>query len=546
MEFIKLMLTRSKWFYGVIILSGLVNGMLSISILFFINRFVSQNPLMGFFRGYDYAVYAGAIFLSWFLNYWVQVYLIKITNDIVLTFETNILEKLKSSNYESFEKLGSERVFTAINDTRTLARIPGMVMSLLNASVIVIGSFGYMTWVSGYATMLLLAPMILLLILYLVKNARIEKQLNILRDLQDAYYRYLNDFLLGFREIKSDPSRTQTIVSHYLIGNRLSSKDINVTTSVMYMNNELIGSYSWYAIIGVILFLLPRAFAVGMGDLSVFILSILFMMGSVSTLISVFPAFSNIKIAIQRLTNFNQMLEAKLRPEIVDEVSAVGSFDSLYVNGVTYQYEAGVARDPFCFGPVDFSIHHGEIVFIIGGNGSGKSTFVKLLVGLYTPHDGDIMVNSFVVREDNLKRQVAVVFSDPYLFTENYSSIDMNRQADRLGYLTKLMRLEKVISFQNGEARIDGDLSSGQRKRLALMNALLEDKPILVLDEWAAEQDPEFRNFFYFELLPLLRKEGKTIIAITHDDKYFSCADRIVKFEYGKVVDYAHETDIKI
>ncbi|MFM7857020.1 MAG: ATP-binding cassette domain-containing protein, partial [Flammeovirgaceae bacterium] len=157
----------------------------------------------------------------------------------------------------------------------------------------------------------------------------------------------------------------------------------------------------------------------------------------------------------------------------------------------------------------------GEIVFIIGGNGSGKSTFVKLLVGLYTAHDGDIKVNSLAVKEDNLKRHVAVVFSDPYLFTENYSNIDMNKQADRLVYLTKLMRLEKVIAFPNGEARIDGDLSSGQHKRLALMNALLEDKPILVLDEWAAEQDPEFRKFFYFELLPLLRKEGKTIIAIT-------------------------------
>ena len=79
------------------------------------------------------------------------------------------------------------------------------------------------------------------------------------------------------------------------------------------------------------------------------------------------------------------------------------------------------------------------------------------------------------------------------------------------------------------------DLSTGQRKRLAIIAAILEEKPILVLDEWAADQDPYFRKKFYTELLPLIKDMGHSIIAVTHDDKYYSYADKLYKMEYGRL-----------
>ncbi|MBH9340157.1 cyclic peptide transporter, partial [Pseudomonas aeruginosa] len=80
------------------------------------------------------------------------------------------------------------------------------------------------------------------------------------------------------------------------------------------------------------------------------------------------------------------------------------------------------------------------------------------------------------------------------------------------------------------------DLSTGQRKRLALINAWLEERPVLVFDEWAADQDPAFRRVFYTELLPDLKRQGKTIIVISHDDRYFEMADQLIRLSAGKVV----------
>jgi putative ATP-binding cassette transporter len=78
-------------------------------------------------------------------------------------------------------------------------------------------------------------------------------------------------------------------------------------------------------------------------------------------------------------------------------------------------------------------------------------------------------------------------------------------------------------------------LSTGQRKRLALFAALAEKRPILILDEWAADQDPGFRLFFYNEILPYIKNENITIIAITHDETYFNLADRRLHLESGTI-----------
>jgi putative ATP-binding cassette transporter len=71
-------------------------------------------------------------------------------------------------------------------------------------------------------------------------------------------------------------------------------------------------------------------------------------------------------------------------------------------------------------------------------------------------------------------------------------------------------------------------LSAGQRRRLALLQVFLDRRPVVALDEWAAEQDPIFRRVFYTELLPELQRRGATVVAITHDDRYFHIADRCV------------------
>lgn len=134
---------------------------------------------------------------------------------------------------------------------------------------------------------------------------------------------------------------------------------------------------------------------------------------------------------------------------------------------------------------------------------------------------------------DDYRQLFTTIFSDYYLFEDLIRGEGpVPDVAER--YLQRLEVAHKV-SVENGVFTTT-DLSTGQRKRLALMNAWLEERPVLVFDEWAADQDPAFRHIFYTELLPDLKRLGKTIIVISHDDRYFGIADHLVRLRDGKIV----------
>jgi putative ATP-binding cassette transporter len=125
-----------------------------------------------------------------------------------------------------------------------------------------------------------------------------------------------------------------------------------------------------------------------------------------------------------------------------------------------------------------------------------------------------------------------VVFSDFHLF-ENLHGMEM--LDDQAKHYLKRLQLDHKVQVQDGVLSTT-ELSQGQRKRLALMTAYLEGRPIYLFDEWAADQDPVFKEVFYYQLLPELKARGKTIIVISHDDRYYHIADRVIKMDSGKIV----------
>jgi putative ATP-binding cassette transporter len=189
----------------------------------------------------------------------------------------------------------------------------------------------------------------------------------------------------------------------------------------------------------------------------------------------------------------------------------------------------------FGIGPINFDVRKGEVVFIYGGNGSGKTTLIYSILGLCFPSGGMIRLNDTSINETNYadyRTAFSVVFNDFYLFNELIGVDDFD--IDKWEYYIRLFELENKVTLE-GRCFSTTDLSTGQRKRLALIAALMEEKPILVIDEWAADQDPYFRKKFYTQIIPLLKQDNFTIIAITHDDKYYYCADRLYKMDYGKL-----------
>jgi cyclic peptide transporter len=266
-----------------------------------------------------------------------------------------------------------------------------------------------------------------------------------------------------------------------------------------------------------------------------FVIILLYLIGPVNTILRSVPAIMQIRIAWTRIQQFIKDIPATLDLSVVPEPRSMKA-SSLRAESVTFQYEKDGEQDGFAVGPIDFEVRAGEILFIIGGNGSGKTTLAKLLTGLYKPDGGRLLINDRVVDNERLSEYFSAVFSPAHLFEKLYS-VDIEAKAVEADSYLKLLDLDGKVQIRNNEYSTIR-LSGGQRKRLALLQCYLEDCPIYLFDEWAADQDPGYRRFFYRTLLPEMRRSGKIVIAITHDDHYFDVADRVMRMEEGRLVAY--------
>ena len=245
-------------------------------------------------------------------------------------------------------------------------------------------------------------------------------------------------------------------------------------------------------------------------------------------------------VAIASLNDLEKRLEEKSTSNHIDPVleGIFENFEHINFRNLQFGYKDKTGKNQFSVGPINFEVKKGEIIFVIGGNGSGKSTLLKLITGLYSPDEGYISVDGVGINQQNIeeyRNSFGVIFSDFFLFSELYGIKDPDSSVV-LG-LIRQMELTEKTGFKNN-AFTNLSLSTGQRKRLAMISVILENKSILVFDEWAADQDPEFRKYFYDVLIHDFIKQGKTIIAITHDDHYFDKADRIYKKDFGKFKEY--------
>ncbi|CAM1365627.1 ABC-type siderophore export system, fused ATPase and permease components [Tenacibaculum sediminilitoris] len=538
MNFVKTLLNKSKKALGFMLILGIFNSILNAGLLIFINNTIINEPIP-FFPEYDWALFIAIILASLVCSRFFQTYMIKLTNNLLFDFEIMILKKLRMASYQDFEEIGNEKIYTAINDTKVLGSVPEVFMNGFNSLIVILCCFGYLFYISPIGASLVVATMVLLLVFYLIRNNAIEKELNERRDLQNTYYQYLADMLQGFKELKMGVLRNNNIFNKFLVKNRVKGKNIAIDTSVKYMDNELTGYYSWYIILGIIMFVLPGYFNVNTQKTTAFLVTILYLIGPVAVLITLIPTYTMVKISAQRLNLIEQMLDPIQDSIVPSKLENSQPFEEIRFKDVTYFYNNEEKNQKFYLQPINLTIKKGEIIFITGGNGSGKSTFGNLLTGLYEPYEGEVYFNNQKIDSSQLmyySDKISAVFTTNYIFSENYDEFELKEDNEILRSHINMMKMEDVLHLDKERNTFDKNLSKGQQKRLALIYALLEDKDIIVLDEWAAEQDPRFRKYFYEEILPRLKKQGKTIIAITHDDEYFDRATRVIKFNFGKIV----------
>src|SRR5262249_21765727 len=266
---------------------------------------------------------------------------------------------------------------------------------------------------------------------------------------------------------------------------------------------------------------------------------LLYLMTPLQVIMNSLPNLGRANVALQKVEKLGlELTEKGTEKESPSPSVLPADWRLLELDGVTHVYRREGEKDIFTLGPIDLTLRPGELVFLTGGNGAGKTTLAKLLVGLYVPESGEVRFNGQTVTDENrefYRQHFSVVFSDFHLF-ESLLGLDAPDLDDRVRDYLDQLQLSHKVEIKDGKLSTI-DLSQGQRKRLALLTAYLEDRPIYVFDEWAADQDPLFKQVFYYQLLKDLRSRNKAVLVISHDDHYYDVADTIIKLEYGQIDD---------
>ncbi|QGM45500.1 cyclic peptide export ABC transporter [Methylocystis heyeri] len=279
-------------------------------------------------------------------------------------------------------------------------------------------------------------------------------------------------------------------------------------------------------------------------ELAQFILILMYLKGPVGQIVLSLPTFDQSLISFKNVAELSQRLRQSEEGLLGSQSDSrtLGAFESLECRGLRFAFPVKEEVAPFVLGPIDLRVNAGETIFIVGENGSGKTTLIKVLLGIYPSPDGQIFLNGVCIDDsnrDHYRQYFSAIFFDFHLFAR-LTGVEETDEDEVRAHLTRLDIAHKT-SFHDG-AFSTLDLSAGQRKRLALIVTYLEKRPVVVLDEWAAEQDPTFRRIFYREILPEMKRKGKTLIVVSHDDRYFDAADRILKIKDGKIVEAAAAT----
>jgi putative ATP-binding cassette transporter len=359
------------------------------------------------------------------------------------------------------------------------------------------------------------------------------------RGIHDILYKHFKTLTNGFKEIKIDRKRREYFLSSEIGDACKRAFDYNVCGYKKYSFADGFGQLFFFVPVGISLFVFARLNVVSQEHIIVYIFAVIYCIGPVSNLVGVIPIIAHASVAAGRIDKLMRSLDNGANSCVYpakDQNKIAKRVNKLELRDIAYVYEKGNGSKGFAVGPLNLVLNAGDIVFLTGGNGSGKSTLVKLIAGLYFPKKGDVKLNGIKINENNLEwyyEHFGIIFSDCYLF-ENLIGEGEKTLSDEAKRYLKRFRVNNKTRIHEGRFA-SLDLSDGERKRIALISMLLQDKDIYIFDEWAANQDVEFKKMFYAEILRTLKLRRKIVLVITHDDQYFRFADRIVRMDVGTI-----------
>lgn len=485
----------------------------------------------------EYLLFFAAIIL---LFIWsrrtLALFSIDVSQRITWSLRKQILSLVLKANYQQLSVRKNEIHTAILSDVNSLTNASMGMIDFSISLIMAISCFAYLASISLVLFAITVVIAITGVTVYFMSAKANMKALEKARGMESRFVGNFNSILHGFKEIFIEPKKGKYIYDEKICATANDSYKHTITAVTGLVNNQITGQILFYLLITSTLLIFSVVLQIKASDVVSFVFTLLYLLGSIEAVMGFFPTLLRAGVASDSLMKLRkELLQAGFQNAVSTNEKMKHSFRQIEVKDLEFYY--GGQEASFGVGPVSMEINKGEVVFIYGGNGSGKTTFVHAVLGLCTPSAGEILLNGVVVNKDNYadyRSLFSVVFSDFYLFDEILSNkpVDMKKW----NYYINLFELEGKVTM-DGRNYSTTDLSTGQRKRLALITALLEEKPILVLDEWAADQDPYFRKKFYTEIIPSLKQEGITVLAITHDDRYYHCADKLCKMDEGKMVE---------
>jgi putative pyoverdin transport system ATP-binding/permease protein len=529
-------LLQSSWkMVAIAIATGFLSGGSSAGLIALIGHALSSpNPTSPTLLAWGFVGLALVALLTSIVS---QVVLIRLSQDAVFQMQMRLSRQILASELSHLEQLGTPRLLaTLTEDVQAISNAVFSIPFLCINLAIVAGCLVYVTWLSWQVL-----AMVLVLLAIAIGSSRIllrraRKLLAFAREDQDSLFNHFRTLSEGIKELKLHYQRRQDFLTEDLQTTAAQFRRHNISGLTLFATTASWGKLIFFFAIGVVLFVLPHLIAIEPETLAGYILTFTYLIAPMEGIVSKLPVISKAGISLQKiemlgLSLANRAEAATVPPELKR------SWHSLELKGVTHTYPSDQEDINFTLGPLDLRLCPGELVFLIGGNGSGKSTLAKLITGLYSPEAGEMWFDGQPINAQNrewYRQHFSVIFSDFYLFERLLGFEQGNLDTQAQEYL-KQLQLERKVKVEQGKLSTTA-LSQGQRKRLALLTAYLEDRPIYLFDEWASDQDPIFKEVFYTQFLSNLRSQGKTVLVISHDDQYFHLANRVIKLDYGQIV----------
>jgi cyclic peptide transporter len=460
---------------------------------------------------------------------------------IIHKLRLRVMDQVRRSELLSMEAIGRSRIVAAItSDTAVLTQASNTLSFTVQGAVLIFFVGIYVAYLSFAAFAMTIVIVSVAAVIFHVKNRRLILEKQESAQWERRLYDRLTDFMDGFKEVRLNRARSDDLFDDSVYVSRTAA-NIKIRSQAETFKLIVTSQVAMYVLLGAVVFAAPQfSDTLGGASLTKTTTALMFVVGACFGLVQSIPILLIANSAADRIDQLEIALRATAAMVDEQEIAFPKRFEAIEMRNIIFRYVDQHSDATFQIGPLDFSMKAGDLVFITGGNGSGKSTFLRVLAGLYPPQSGDILLDGARVNDDNrdaYRALMSAIFFDNHLFHKLYGIPEPEPgEVDRL---LKQFRLADKTSLMDGEFSTL-ELSGGQRRRLALIVSLLEKRPILILDEWTAEQDPEFRRKFYDELLPQMKQAGLTVVVITHDDRYLDELELPavrIRMEEGRIVE---------